>query len=419
MIQESYVKSIKRQSTIIPLSLLFLGLSLGTCSIILYFLLTTHKNRNINSVNNEYVIPINNIVQLRMSELVAGVVSLSTFVSIFPNCSDLETYFGQYTDGLLKWYPGLIHLEVDPSWVTMFSAFRDGVSPIDDDSETLGVDFLLSDPVEAKLLLLQRSIVLDGPFQIKGTNGSDDRWGIYASLAVWMPDTSDWGCGLEPSNCTSECVNTTSHEKFYGIVRSLTVLDKSFFFYEGKRIDPHEYMYVLKVSNRLLFREDVTIDSSATETNENFDGLEPQEGHFDTYNLAWEIIVAPKDGWIPAVVFIPSLAGSIVLSLLISALTFVSFVKIEQHEFILNQMLPKRSIAYLALMKSGSNHAFAEEFENVTVFFSDIVGFTTIASTLKPIEIVTMLDDLYTMFDSVAHKCGVYKVCTASVFSTI
>jgi hypothetical protein len=157
--------------------------------------------------------------------------------------------------------------------------------------------------------------------------------------------------------------NIYSHEKFYGIVRSLTVLDKSFFFYEGKRIDPHEYMYVLKVSNRLLFREDVTIDSSATETNENFDGLEPQEGHFDTYNLAWEIIVAPKDGWIPAVVFIPSLAGSIVLSLLISALTFVSFVKIEQHEFILNQMLPKRSVTHLALMKSGSNHAFAEEFQ--------------------------------------------------------
>ena len=174
MIQQSYVKSIKRQRAIVPVSLLILGVSLGTCSIILYFLLTTHKNRNINSVQNEYVIPINNIVQLRMNELVAGVVSLSTFVSMFPNCTDLEMYFGPYTDDLFKWYPGLIHLEVNPSWVTRFHAFRDGASPVDDDSETLAFDFLVSDPVEAKVLLLERSIVLNSPFLMAGTNGSED-----------------------------------------------------------------------------------------------------------------------------------------------------------------------------------------------------------------------------------------------------
>jgi guanylate cyclase soluble subunit alpha len=50
--------------------------------------------------------------------------------------------------------------------------------------------------------------------------------------------------------------------------------------------------------------------------------------------------------------------------------------------------------------------------ENVTLLYSDIVGFTSICSTAQPIEIITMLKTLYTDFD---HYCGlldVYKIET-------
>uniref|UniRef100_A0A0G4F9D4 guanylate cyclase n=1 Tax=Chromera velia CCMP2878 TaxID=1169474 RepID=A0A0G4F9D4_9ALVE len=50
--------------------------------------------------------------------------------------------------------------------------------------------------------------------------------------------------------------------------------------------------------------------------------------------------------------------------------------------------------------------------DEVTIFFSDIVGFTTIGSVLLPEEIMDMLDRLYRAFDELSGKHGVFKVET-------
>jgi len=52
----------------------------------------------------------------------------------------------------------------------------------------------------------------------------------------------------------------------------------------------------------------------------------------------------------------------------------------------------------------------AKTHEDVTMLFSDIVGFTSICSTATPMMIVTMLQNLYTQFDEFCGQLDIYKV---------
>ncbi|PSN51960.1 Head-specific guanylate cyclase [Blattella germanica] len=52
----------------------------------------------------------------------------------------------------------------------------------------------------------------------------------------------------------------------------------------------------------------------------------------------------------------------------------------------------------------------AKRHDDVTMLFSDIVGFTSICSTATPMMVINMLQDLYNQFDAFCGQLDVYKV---------
>jgi len=67
--------------------------------------------------------------------------------------------------------------------------------------------------------------------------------------------------------------------------------------------------------------------------------------------------------------------------------------------------------AIAARLKANEN-PIADRFENVTVLFADIAGFTHLSSSISPETIVGMLNDIFTEFDAIADKYGLEKIKT-------
>ncbi|KAL9888609.1 guanylyl cyclase at 88E isoform 1-T5 [Glossina fuscipes fuscipes] len=77
---------------------------------------------------------------------------------------------------------------------------------------------------------------------------------------------------------------------------------------------------------------------------------------------------------------------------------------------LLYQMIPKQVADRL---RRGENPIdTCEMFDSVSILFSDVVTFTEICSRITPMEVVSMLNAMYSIFDTLTERNSVYKVET-------
>lgn len=80
----------------------------------------------------------------------------------------------------------------------------------------------------------------------------------------------------------------------------------------------------------------------------------------------------------------------------------------EQTESLVKKLLPQNAVD--ELQRTGN--ATSKKYDMVTVLFSDIQGFTKIAATTNPEELIKYLNELFVSFDNIISKYNIEKIKT-------
>jgi len=166
-----------------------------------------------------------------------------------------------------------------------------------------------------------------------------------------------------------------------------------------------------------LYREDTSVDEMNNAQKKIVVLAESENSHIlssqetisvpvETSNSVWNVKVGYIDGLRP-----PWLASAkvavLILSVIISVMVLLIYAEKYKNQLLLYKMLPKK-----AIRKLNRGQTVVDRYNMVTIFFSDIIGFTSLAGTMRPVEVMEMLNELYKEFDKLVAKHNVYKVET-------
>lgn len=99
------------------------------------------------------------------------------------------------------------------------------------------------------------------------------------------------------------------------------------------------------------------------------------------------------------------MAVSITMSIILSIVLLVVLIEKQKYKNLLREMIPSK-----AIKKLQRNQVVVDKYEMVTVFQSDIIGFTSISAEMTPIRVMRLLNSYYEGVDKLANKHNVYKI---------
>ncbi|EFJ42540.1 guanylyl and adenylyl cyclase family member, partial [Volvox carteri f. nagariensis] len=333
-----------------------------------------------------------------------AVMTLSAFLTQRPNCTELDTGYNQLASVIFQWdaKQAVYQLQAMPAAVVKY------IHPYPNPElakKLIGRDILYEAQYRndtIKQIQARDQRLLLGPYDLlEGFKA------MFVTYAVFLPAPDplhDWGCGVQPYKCPPDtcwlpdAANPGGYLKLWGMATSLVRLDVLKEGFGFQTYEEQGYHFRLRQLPDNINREAV-IDGTAEPPRD------PVTLTFQKYNLQWVFEVAPAAGWVPAWRD-PCLAAVIIGSVVVSSLVLWLLLTREKHNLLLRAMLPRKVIRQL---QRGEQTVVEEYHDPVTILFTDIVSYTEVASQLTPLQVVRLLNDLYTEFDALTDKHGVYK----------
>ncbi|XP_060916143.1 atrial natriuretic peptide receptor 1 [Labrus mixtus] len=291
-------------------------------------------------------------------------------------------------------------------WMFRYSLINDIVK---------GMLFLHNSVIVSHGNLKSSNCVVDSRFVLKITDYGlqslrtssyhEDTHAYYARKLWTSPE-------LLRTECPSPCGTQRGDVYSFGIILQEVALLRGVFYLDTHTMTPKEIVQAVRHGGAPPFRPSLCLHSHSEELGvlmQRCWSEEPSERpDFNTIKI---LLRKQHRGY-----------GSNILDNLLS--------RMEQYANNLEELVEERTQAYHEEKRKAENllyqilpHSVAEQlkrgetvqaeaFDSVTIYFSDIIGFTALSAESTPLQVVTLLNDLYTCFDAIIDNFDVYKVET-------
>ncbi|KAG2446481.1 hypothetical protein HYH02_008472 [Chlamydomonas schloesseri] len=332
-----------------------------------------------------------------------AVMTMSAYLTQQPFCGDLDRTFKNLSSVILDWDDKQLVYQVQALPAAVLNYIFPPLNNPELEKVLIGRD-LLEVPMYREDTLYQirsrdQRLML-GPYALL-----EGFQGMFVTYPIFLPAPSatfDWGCGVQPHDCPpGVCWLPKEGLKLWGLATSVVSLDNMQADFRFATLSSQGYLYKLHQLPRTPNRAAIIAASDPQPT-------DPVTATVEKFNLVWVLEVSPAAGWVPAWRD-PCIAAVVVGSCLVSLLVLWLLVTREKHNMLLQAMLPEKVIWRL---QRGEQTVVEEFLDPVTILFSDIVSYTEVASQLTPLQVVRLLNELYTQFDLLCDKHEVYKVET-------